>query len=870
MARPDLDIARELNPEQLAAATHGEGPQLVIAGAGSGKTRVITYRIAWLVREQGVDPTNVAAVTFTNKAAAEMRERVERLLGTDSLGSFVGTFHRFALGLLRRYADRAGLPRDFAIFDSGDQVTLVKKALELENLSETQFPPRSVLAAIGSAKNKMLDPAAFETRATDFWSRSIARVYRRYQGLLGQASAVDFDDMLFGAVRLLRDEKLGQRWRERLRWLAVDEFQDTNLVQMELVQLLVGSDGNLTAVGDEDQGIYRWRGAELENILRFEDHFPGAVVRKLERNYRSTQTILDAAGAVVANNESRRGKTLWTDAGLGDPLQLYKAQDEGDEAAWIVRSLLALRGDRPLSDLAILVRTHAQTRVLEEELLRREVPYTLVGGVRFYERAEIKDLIAYLRALRNPRDSYSLERIVNQPPRGIGAGTLATLREQAGELGVTTWDAMLQDQVLEDFPARGSRALRGFRDLIVALQKEAETLPLPELLRRLLAVTGYLEIYDKGDPESEARLENIEEFLSAAEEFTEQTPGIGPLDGLTAFLDHVSLTTDLDSMQGGGGVALMTLHSAKGLEFPVVVVGGLEEGVLPHFNSQGALEDLEEERRLLYVGMTRAKERLLISCCRRRRIAGRYQDQLESRFLQEIPDQLVMVEESAERFVDERAYGVYSFFGRPEPRPAPAGWGGQAGGARPATPPGDAARQGGGGYNAGRPGAAGASSSGGNRPGSAYGGGRPGGAPGGGNRPAGGGYGGGGSPQRGGYGGGAPSGGGHGAGTQRPGGPPASGAPRPPAPPTMTVRPPPGTGPAVGRPGMPLPGGGGRPPAGGGAAGLRRGTKVRHATLGQGTVMEVEGDGPSGRITVYFERFGKRKLVTQYAKLEPI
>jgi DNA helicase-2/ATP-dependent DNA helicase PcrA len=816
------DLVRELNPEQLAAATHGEGPQLVIAGAGSGKTRVITFRIAWLVREQGIDPSQIAAVTFTNKAAGEMRERVERLLGLESLGSFVGTFHRFALGLLRRHADRFGMPRDFAIFDSGDQVSLVKRALELEGMSETQFPPRTVLAAIGAAKNRMLDIAAFETRANTFWDRSVARLYRRYQGLLAQASAVDFDDMLFHAVRLLRNEDLGARWRDRLRYLLVDEFQDTNLVQMELVHLLAGKDGNLTAVGDEDQGIYRWRGAELENILRFEDHFPGAVVRKLERNYRSTQGILDAAGAVVANNKSRRGKTLWTDAGLGDPLQLYKAQDEGDEAAWIVRRLLELKGDRPLSDLAVLVRTHAQTRVLEEELLRREIPYTLVGGVRFYERAEIKDLIAYLRVLRNPRDAYSLERIVNQPPRGIGAGTLATLRQQAAELGVTPWDALLQEQVLEDFPSRSGRALRAFRELVLGLQGEAATLALPDLMRRLLDATGYLALYDKGDEESEARLENIEEFLSAAQEFAEHSPlpaGTSPLESLTAFLDHVSLTTDLDTWEGSGGVALMTLHSAKGLEFPVVVVGGLEEGVLPHFNSQGALEDVEEERRLLYVGMTRARERLLLSCCRRRRIAGRYQDQLESRFLAEIPERLVEVEESDERFVDERAYGVYSFFGRAEPRPA---WGGESRG--PSSRTASSSRGGG-------PSSYGGSGSGG-RPAAA--GGRPG------TSPAG----------------------------HRPGAPPArTGGSPPSARPAGSAA----SGPVVNRP-LAAPSRPASEAARGGASigGLRRGTRVRHPTLGQGVVMEVEGEGPTGRLTVYFERFGKRKLVAQYAKLEPV
>ena len=812
MTAPKLrDWAQELNPEQLAAATHGKGPQLVIAGAGSGKTRVITYRIAWLVREQGVDPTQVAAVTFTNKAAGEMRERVERLLGTDSLGGFVGTFHRFSLGLLRRYADRAGLQRDFAIFDSGDQINLVKQALELENLGETQYPPRAVLAAISSAKNRMIDTVTFEARAQDFWSRSVARAYRRYQGLLLQSGAVDFDDMLFWAVRILRsNQELMVRWRERLKWLLVDEFQDTNAVQMELVRLLAGASGNLTAVGDEDQGIYRWRGAELDNILQFEKHFPGATVRKLERNYRSTQTILDAAGAVVANNESRRGKRLWTDAGAGEALRVYKAQDEGDEAAWVVRTLLELQRGRPLSDLAILVRTNAQTRTFEEELLRREIPYTLVGGVRFYERAEIKDVIAYLRVLRNPRDAYSLERIVNQPPRGIGQGTLATLRQQAAELGVTPWDALQQEQVLEDFPARGAKALRSFRDLVVALQREAETLALPELLRRLLEATGYLELYDKGDADGEARLENLEEFLSAAQEFDEQTPGLPPLEGLTAFLDHVSLTTDLDAWQGGGGVMLMTLHSAKGLEFPIVVVAGLEEGVLPHFNSQGKLEDLEEERRLLYVGMTRAKERLLLSCCRRRRIAGRWQDQIESRFLREVPDHLMHVEESEERFVDERAWGVYSFFDKPAPRSWGSGLGGSGGG--------------GGGAESGRsPGSLARS---------------------------------------------AP------AGPARAPGSTANAPPRAATPYARPSTPSHASSPMPARSGVaPMHRPAAAPPPRATATavgGLRRGARVRHPTLGPGVVMEVEGEGPTGRITVYFEKFGKRKLVAQFAKLEPI
>jgi DNA helicase-2/ATP-dependent DNA helicase PcrA len=743
------DLAALLNPDQLAAVTHGEGPQLVLAGAGSGKTRVITYRISWLVEEHGVDPSEISAVTFTNKAAGEMRERVETLLGRYPLTAFVGTFHRFCLLILRRFGERVGLHRDFSILDADDQVAMMKRALQAEQVSETSFPPRTVLSAISSAKNKLLDPNAYEKVAGGFFEQRVARVYRRYQGLLQEASAVDFDDMIALAVKVLsQDPWVAERVRRRTRYLLVDEFQDTNHAQLRLIHELVGSDGNLTAVGDEDQGIYRWRGAELENILRFEKSFPGAVVRKLERNYRSTQTILDAAGAVVSHNKSRRGKRLWTDAGAGPKVELFRAGDEQDEARWVIETLRGERGKHGFSDMAILVRTNAQTRSLEEELLRREVPYTLVGGVRFYERAEIKDLIAYLRVLRNPRDPISFSRVLNNPPRGIGKSTQDLLEELAAERGVAVWD-YLATEALDRFPARAAKALAGFRDTVEGLRREAAELPLPALLDRLLEVTRYAEQYRRADPDDEARLENLKEFLSAAQEFTERrlgetSTGAGPdgvpddgADGsvddtLTAFLDHVSLVSDVDSWNSERGVSLMTLHSAKGLEFPLVVVSGLEDGVLPHFNSSGSPDDIEEERRLLYVGMTRARERLFLSCCRRRRIAGRYQAQMESPFLAELPAEMVSVTESPSLFATERARGVNSFFGRSrdddffdvEPEPAQIAW--------------------------------------------------------------------------------------------------------------------------------------------------RRGQRVRHGVLGQGVVMETEGSGDDLKITVYFDRTGKRKLVAKFARLEPL
>ena len=749
---PEIAWDTTLNKAQLEAVQHGDGPQLVLAGAGSGKTRVITYRIAWLIREKGVRPSSITAVTFTNKAAGEMRERVEHLVGYNSSRAFVGTFHRFSLVLLRRFGERIGLHKDFAIFDTKDQLQLVKKALALEELAESAFAPRAVLSTISGAKNLLLSPAAYESTASDFFSRRVARVYRRYQGLLKDAGAVDFDDMLSFAVRVLREhEDVLANYRDRLRYLLVDEFQDTNHAQLELIKILSGTSPNLTAVGDEDQGIYRWRGAELDNILDFERHFPGAQVRKLEQNYRSTQTILDASGAMVENNESRRGKRLWTDEAGGDPICVFKGADEGDEARWIVNGLKSRRDDFDLQEMGVLVRTHAQTRALEEELLRQGVPYQLIGGVRFYDRAEIKDLIAYLRVLRNPRDSHSLDRIINSPPRGIGGGTLAQLIDHAESMGVPLWDALLQNQVLDSISARGSKALRAFRDFMLALMEDAAHLDLPDLLGRLIEDSKYVEaLLDKGDSESQARLENVEEFRSAAQEFAEGRPDMGPFECLTDFLDHVSLTSDLDSQQDDGGVSLMTLHSAKGLEFPVVVVAGLEEGILPHFNSQSNREDIEEERRLLYVGMTRAMQHLSLTCCRRRRIAGRYQDQVESPFLSEIPERFLDIEVSQHRLMDERSREVYSFFRSP------------------------------------------AVSSG-----------------------------------------------------AQPGG----------MPPRVT---------ASSTPDAKI------PTLSGGSGELSAGAQVVHPTLGKGVVLELVGSGEQGRISVFFERWGKRMLVAKYAKLEVV
>ena len=726
-----IDFEKELNPEQLGAVTHGEGPQLVVAGAGSGKTRVITYRIAWLARQRGVEPRSIVAVTFTNKAAAEMRDRAERLLESWPLATFLGTFHRYSLQLLRAYGDRVGLARDFAILDEADQKAIVVQAMAAENVAESAFPPRAVLAAISSAKNRLLSPDLYEQGARDAFSQRVARVYRRYEALRRKASGVDFDDLLLHAVRLFVEHPdLAERLRGRVRHLLVDEFQDTNHAQLRLVEELAAPDGNLTAVGDEDQGIYRWRGADLSNILEFERHFPGAVVRKLERNYRSTSAILDAANEVIGHNRLRRGKKLWTDAGRGESIRLFRAGDEGDEAKWVAGEIARLRARHALAELAVLVRTNAQTRAFEDEFFHARIPYVLVGGVRFYERAEIKDLVAYLRVLRNPRDNFSLLRILNQPPRGIGKTTVATLEEQAAtEAGGVIWDLLELDR-LDRFANRAATALRAFRDLLRALRAAAGELPLPALLDELLRRTGYADVYRRDNEEDQARLENIQELLTAAQTFTEARAANGDdQDLLTAFLDHVALVSDLDGWAGERGVTLMTLHSAKGLEFPVVFLPGLEDGLLPHFNTQGRPEDVEEERRLFYVGMTRAQDRLLLSACRRRRIAGRYQDQLPSPFLAEVPERLVEAEESPTLFASERVRGIDSFFGR---------------------------------------------------------------------------------------------------------------APRDEYSQEAPVR------------------------------GPRRGSRVRHPTLGSGVVLEIDGEGDEAKLTVFFERAGKRRLVARYASLELI
>jgi DNA helicase II / ATP-dependent DNA helicase PcrA len=669
--KPSIDFKNALNPEQLAAVEHGDGPLLVIAGAGSGKTRVITYRIAWLIHEKGVAPNAIVALTFTNKAAAEMRERLEELLARHPLETFVGTFHRFALRLLRTHAAKVGLPQDFAILDASDQLKIVKEALRAAYISEDNLRPQAVLGAISKAKNRLITPTVYERTADDFFSRQVAKVYVHYQANLRSKGAVDFDDMLLLSVELLRaNERVRTRERERVRYLLVDEFQDTNQVQLALIHELIGDSGRLMVVGDEDQSIYRWRGAEIENILGFEKNFADAGTKKLERNYRSTQNILDASGAVVARNSLRRGKRLWTEAGAGEKILLFYGRDEQEEARFITNALVGVQNKVAANEMAVLLRTNAQTRAFEEEFMRRGLAYSLIAGVRFYERAEIKDLLAFLRLLRRPDDALSLSRVLNVPPRGIGRTTQEGLERLATQSGRGVWQTLQDERALDlTFPARAANALRDFRNLIAGLRQEAEILPLPALLHLVLERTKYLQMLKPTDPEDQARRENLDELLTAAKEFTETRTFGQDDDVLGAFLDHASLASDTDTL-GGPGITVMTLHAAKGLEFEVVAIAGLEEGLLPHFNAARVAEDIEEERRLFYVGMTRAKSRLIISSCRRRRVAGNWQDQEPSRFLDELPSAYLKTESSASlygatpSFSDSRSNTVNSFFGR--------------------------------------------------------------------------------------------------------------------------------------------------------------------------------------------------------------
>jgi ATP-dependent DNA helicase UvrD/PcrA len=624
-----------LNPQQREAVTHGEGPLLVLAGAGSGKTRVITYRIAWLIGERGVSSSQILAVTFTNKAANEMLSRVERLVPRIGARPWIGTFHSTSLRMLRRYADRLGFTRSFVVYDTADQLTLIRRCMRELQMNDDAFPPRAILTRISNAKNDLIGPAEYEKNNIDFFGSRVAEVYRLVQRRLKEFDAMDFDDLIGNYVLLLQqNEDVRTELHDRFQHLLIDEYQDTNHAQYVLIKMLAGPRGNVMAVGDEDQSIYRFRGADINNILNFERDFPGARVIKLEQNYRSTGNILDAATGVVSKNVARKGKRLFTDSGSGDPVRVITCSTEREEAQFVLERILALHPTYALSDFAVLFRTNAQSRPFEEELLRANLPYSVVGGLKFYERAEIKDVLAYVRLAVRPHDTPSIERVINVPSRGIGDTTTKALDGQATGENVSLWSVI--EGPLSFLPARAAKAVREFREIVHDLQRAA-TNPLPDFFDYLLLRTGYRRMLQEShDVQDESRLQNIDELLNSAREFAEQNPTAA----LSDYLDSLTLMTDLDRYESEKGVTLMTLHAAKGLEFRIVFLAGMEEGILPHSQSLEETDDVEEERRLCYVGMTRAREQLYCLYALERRVHGQSRDQQPSPFIAEIPEQV--------------------------------------------------------------------------------------------------------------------------------------------------------------------------------------------------------------------------------------
>lgn len=632
-----------LNDRQCEAVKHTEGPLLITAGAGSGKTKVLTYRIAHLL-ELGVAPYRILAITFTNKAAKEMKERVTNLVGAQADSIWLSTFHSFCAKLLRFEVDGFhGYTRNFTIYDSSDQLVLVKDCLKKLNLDDKQFMPRSVLGTISSAKNVLMDAKAFAAKASDFYEQKVADVYALYQEKLRENNAVDFDDLLFLAVRLLQEkEEVREKYQSRFQYILVDEYQDTNHAQYALTKILAARWRNICVVGDADQSIYAWRGADIRNIIDFTRDYPDAASIKLEQNYRSTKTILHAANAVIDNNESRPKKTLWTENPTGNKIIHYQAQTEHDEADYIAGVIYNRHeiSHEPYGDMAILFRTNAQSRVFEEKLMRYAIPYTMVGGTKFYDRKEIKDVLAYLRLLYNPEDSLSLTRIINVPKRNIGATTMEHVAAYAEAQGISLFEALSST---DEIPVtkRAKASLENFAAMIFDLLNDIEGKDVLSLIETVIKQTGYGDMLDKEaehDPQGESRKENVGEFLSVAKDYMDSNP-----DGnLQDFLENVALVSDVDDFESSDSkVTLMTLHAAKGLEFPVVFLTGLDEGLFPHSRTLLDPAQVEEERRLAYVGITRAERQLYVTNAVTRTMYGRISAYMPSRFLAEIPSQFM-------------------------------------------------------------------------------------------------------------------------------------------------------------------------------------------------------------------------------------
>ena len=640
-----MSLLDALNEPQRQAVMATDGPLLILAGAGSGKTRVLTHRTAYLIEECGVNPYNIMAITFTNKAAGEMRERIDQMVGYGSESIWVCTFHSTCVRILRRYIDRLGFGTNFTIYDSDDQKTLMKDICKRLEIDTKMYKEKMFLSAISYAKDELIDPIEFETRAAgDYVKRKQAQVYREYQQALKQNNALDFDDLIMKTVELFKlDKEVLASYQDRFRYIMVDEYQDTNTAQFELIRLLALKYQNLCVVGDDDQSIYKFRGANIYNILNFEHHFPDATVIKLEQNYRSTQNILDAANAVIANNQGRKEKRLWTDNGAGDKITFEQLDTAAEEADFVARDIArrVRKGEYQYKDCAILYRTNAQSRLFEERFITANIPYKIFGGVNFYARKEVKDLLAYLKTIDNGQDDLAVRRIINIPKRGIGAASINKVALYAQEQEISFYDALC---VAEQVPGLGKAAakIRPFVLFIQSMKAKAKLLSVADLLQEVIETTGYVrELEAEGTDEAEARIENIDELISKAVDYAEGEEA----PTLNGFLENVALVADIDSFdENSDYVVLMTLHSAKGLEFPNVYLAGLEDGLFPSYmsiTSDNSQAEIEEERRLAYVGITRAKKNLTITSARVRMVRGQTQYGKVSRFVREIPPELL-------------------------------------------------------------------------------------------------------------------------------------------------------------------------------------------------------------------------------------
>lgn len=642
-----MSIYDKLNEPQREAVYHTDGPLLIMAGAGSGKTRVLTHRIAYLIEERNVNPWNILAITFTNKAAGEMRERVDSLVGFGSESIWVSTFHSMCVRILRRFIDRLGYDNRFTIYDTDDQKTLMKEVCKKVAIDTKVFKERSLMSAISSAKNELILPDEFELNAGgDFAKLKIAKVYREYEAQLKANNALDFDDLLVKTVQLLQTQPdVLENYQERFRYIMVDEYQDTNTVQFQLVRLLAGKYRNLCVVGDDDQSIYKFRGANIRNILDFEHEFSDACVIKLEQNYRSTGNILNAANRVIANNKGRKEKTLWTANGEGELVHLRQFDTGYDEADFIAEDIKKeVRAGASYNDHAVLYRTNAQSRLLEEKFVAMNVPYKIVGGVNFYARREIKDLLAYLKTIDNGMDDIAVRRIINVPKRGIGLTTINRIQESAAERGLGFYETLMAPELIPGI-GRSAAKLDSFAALIEYFKGLTGQMSITDLLREVIEKTGYMEILDSEDKEdAQARKENIDELINKAAAYEEAAEDRDEPATLSAFLEEVALVADIDSLdEEQDYVVLMTLHSAKGLEFPHVYLAGMEDGLFPSYMTitSDDRDDLEEERRLCYVGITRAEQELTLTCARRRMVRGETQYNKISRFIKEIPAELL-------------------------------------------------------------------------------------------------------------------------------------------------------------------------------------------------------------------------------------